>query len=81
MTFRHAAAAAALFVLCREFMTALAKPGSTSQRPGKMGSLVWTTPDALQFQINRNDVHAVNWGTNSFPHADTDYTSSCARIC
>lgn len=34
MTFRHAAAAAALFVLCLEFLAALAKPGSTSQRPG-----------------------------------------------
>ncbi|MBU4212543.1 MAG: glycoside hydrolase family 95 protein [Verrucomicrobia bacterium] len=27
---------------------------------GRMGMLVWTTPDALQFQINRVDVFAVN---------------------
>jgi len=27
---------------------------------GRMGTLVWTRPDAVHFQINRNDVFAVN---------------------
>ncbi len=44
---------------------------------GRMGSLVWSTPDALHFQVNRCDVHAVSCGTNSFPRASTDYASGC----
>lgn len=27
---------------------------------GTMGTMVWTTPDAIHFQINRSDVFAVN---------------------
>lgn len=47
---------------------------------GRMGSLVWTTPDALHFQINRTDVFAEDAGTVSFPEADSDYASGCAYV-
>jgi hypothetical protein len=47
---------------------------------GRMGSLVWTTPDALHFQINRCDVHAAGCSTNSFPRASTDYASGCGYV-
>ena len=47
---------------------------------GQMGSLVWTTPFALKFQINRVDVFAENSSTTSFPHADTDYASGCGYM-
>lgn len=47
---------------------------------GTMGSLVWSTPDALHFQINRADVHAVNCSTNSFPRASTDYSNGCGYV-
>ncbi|MDP2896007.1 MAG: hypothetical protein Q8Q12_05535 [bacterium] len=40
---------------------------------GRMGSLVWTAPTALRFQINRVDVFAENCETNSFPARDSDY--------
>jgi len=40
---------------------------------GRMGSLVWTTPSALKFQINRDDVYANNCYTNSFAERDSDY--------
>ena len=33
---------------------------------GRMGSLVWTTPNALRFQVNRNDVFATDSRTHSF---------------
>ena len=38
---------------------------------GRMGSLVWTTPSALKFQINRDDVYANNCYTNSFAELRT----------
>jgi hypothetical protein len=47
---------------------------------GRMGSLVWTTPSALQFQINRDDVFAENSTTHSFPERHTDYGSSCGQV-
>ena len=47
---------------------------------GTMGSLVWTTPDALHFQINRADVHAMGCSTDSFPRFSTDYSSSCGYV-
>ena len=43
---------------------------------GHMGSLVWTTPSALKFQINRSDVFAVDSTTTSFPQAESDYGSA-----
>ena len=38
---------------------------------GRMGSLVWTTPSALKFQINRCDVFGVDASSVSFPHQPT----------
>ncbi len=47
---------------------------------GRMGSLVWTTPSQLRFQINRVDVFAENCETNSFPVRDSDYGSGCGYV-
>ena len=55
---------------------------------GRMGTMVWTTPDGLQFQINRSDVFAVNrnhhgpWGIPFYqrPPGPTDFCGACARI-
>ena len=47
---------------------------------GRMGSLVWTTPQALHFQINRVDVHAMDSTTFSFPRADSDYGYGCGFV-
>lgn len=47
---------------------------------GRMGSLVWTTPSALHFQINRCDVFAEDSSTVSFPEADSDYASGCGYV-
>ena len=48
---------------------------------GRMGTLVWTTPDALQFQINRVDVFAVNRNAAG-AHAPgaTDYGGGCGWV-
>jgi hypothetical protein len=40
---------------------------------GRMGSLVWTTPTMMKFQINRDDVYANGASTNSFNTRDSDY--------
>ena len=47
---------------------------------GRMGTLVWTTPSALKFQINRPDVFAENCETHSFPERHTDYGSGCGYV-
>ena len=47
---------------------------------GRMGSLVWTTPSALKFQINRVDVFAADGRTVSFPDADSDFASGCGYV-
>ncbi|HLK64094.1 MAG TPA: DUF5703 domain-containing protein [Bryobacteraceae bacterium] len=47
---------------------------------GRMGSLVWSSPSALHFQINRADVFAENSSTVSFPRADTDYAGGCGYV-
>ncbi|HTB80219.1 MAG TPA: hypothetical protein VK717_04955 [Opitutaceae bacterium] len=47
---------------------------------GRMGSLVWTTPTALKFQINRPDVFANDSASNSFPARHTDYGSGCGYV-
>lgn len=48
---------------------------------GRMGTMVWTTPGTIEFQINRVDVFAVNRHTSSahFP-GPTDYGGGCARV-
>ena len=45
---------------------------------GRMGSLVWTTPRQLRFQINRADVYANDGATNSFFERHNDYCGGCA---
>src|ERR1700683_1810045 len=45
---------------------------------GRMGSLVWTTPRQLRFQINRADVYASNSASNSFFERHNDYCGGCA---
>jgi hypothetical protein len=47
---------------------------------GRMGSLVWTSPSALKFQINRVDVFATDGSTVSFPQADSDYAGVCGYV-
>ena len=47
---------------------------------GRMGSLVWTSPSALKFQINRVDVYASNSYTNSFNRRDWDYAYGCGYV-
>ena len=47
---------------------------------GRTGTLVWTSPSALKFQINRVDVFSSNASSVSFPRADSDYGSSCGYV-
>src|SRR5262249_55712315 len=54
---------------------------------GRMGTMVWTSPEAIHFQINRSDVFAVNRnhvGKESFPgftDQDTvDVCGACAQV-
>ena len=51
---------------------------------GRMGTLVWTTPSSLNFQINRVDVFAVNRNAAgehfSAAGATTDYCGTCAQL-
>lgn len=47
---------------------------------GRMGSLVWTTPRQLHFQINRVDVYGNNCQTNSFFQAHDDYCGGCSFL-
>jgi hypothetical protein len=61
------------------------KPASRSEEGmpvgnGRMGSLVWTTPSALKFQINRADVYPISCSTHSFPIRHTDYGSGCGYV-
>ncbi|MEI8375772.1 MAG: DUF5703 domain-containing protein [Planctomycetota bacterium] len=47
---------------------------------GRMGSLVWTTPDAVKFQLNRVDVFAAGCNTRAFPRAGSDYAGGCGMV-
>ena len=47
---------------------------------GRMGSLVWTSPSALKFQMNRVDVQAVNRETTSFFERNSDYMGGCGFV-
>jgi len=47
---------------------------------GRMGTLVWTTPNAIHFQINRNDVFAVNKNHVGPQFGPADYCGGCASI-
>ena len=47
---------------------------------GRMGTLVWTTPESLRMQINRVDVYANNSATNSFFERHNDYCGGCGYV-
>ena len=47
---------------------------------GRMGSLVWTSPMALRFQINRVDLQPINRDTRSFVERHSDYMGGCAFV-
>jgi len=47
---------------------------------GRMGTLVWTTPSQIRFQINRVDVYANNSYSNSFFERNNDYCGGCAHV-
>ncbi len=47
---------------------------------GRMGSLVWTSPTALKFQINRVDVQPMDRATTSFFERNSDYMGGCAFV-
>ena len=47
---------------------------------GRMGTLVWTTPTSLRFQINRVDVYANGCATNSFIERHNDYCGGCGFV-
>src|SRR5262247_2173847 len=47
---------------------------------GRMGSLVWTAPDALKFQINRVDVYGNDCHTDSFFERHSDYAGGCGFV-
>lgn len=47
---------------------------------GRMGTMVWTTPDTVRFRINRSDVFAINKDHKGDKYGPTDYWGGCARI-
>jgi hypothetical protein len=47
---------------------------------GRMGSLVWTGPEALKLQINRVDVFANNAASNNFYQRHTDYCGGVGMV-
>ena len=47
---------------------------------GCMGTMVWTTPGAVRFQINRSDVFAVNGNHRGEKAGAVDYWGGCASI-
>jgi hypothetical protein len=47
---------------------------------GRMGTLVWTSAGAVHFQINRNDVFAVNRNHAGAQFGPTDYCGGCASV-
>src|SRR5215813_1618395 len=47
---------------------------------GRMGTLVWTTPQSIRMQINRVDVYANNSYTNSFFERHNDYCGGCGYV-
>jgi len=47
---------------------------------GRMGTLVWTTPSALRFQINRADVYASGSASTSFPERNSEYAGGTGFV-
>ncbi|MCR2050090.1 DUF5703 domain-containing protein [Acetatifactor muris] len=47
---------------------------------GRMGTLVWLTPNALHMQINRVDVFGMDSSSRSVRGTDSDYSGGCAFL-
>jgi len=47
---------------------------------GRTGTLVWTTPAALHFQINRVDLFCMGNNSRSFPFGHNAYSSGCGYV-
>lgn len=47
---------------------------------GRTGSLVWTTPAALHFQVNRVDLFCMGKNSRSFPVGNNAYSSGCGFV-
>jgi hypothetical protein len=47
---------------------------------GRMGSLVWTIPSALKFQLNRVDVFGNNSSSRNFFERHTDYCNGAGAV-
>ena len=47
---------------------------------GRMGTLVWTTPAALHYQINHVDLFCSGKNTQASPKGHTDYSSGCGYV-
>jgi len=48
---------------------------------GTMGTMVWTTPDSLRFQVNRSDVFAVNKNHAAYQAAPMGPPSGPVDFC
>lgn len=47
---------------------------------GRMGSLIWTSPQAISYQINRIDVFSVNANTRTFDGTPRDYCGGSGLV-
>ena len=47
---------------------------------GRTGSLIWTTPEAFHFQINRVDLFCMGNNDRSFPLGHTSYSGGCGYV-
>ena len=47
---------------------------------GRMGTLVWTTPDALHYQINDDDLFCFGNNTLASAQGHTDYSAGCGYV-
>jgi len=47
---------------------------------GRMGTLVWTTPGALHYQINHVDLFCSGHDTQASPKGHTDYSAGCGYV-
>jgi hypothetical protein len=47
---------------------------------GRVGTLVWTTPAALHYQINHVDLFCFGNNTLAFSKGHTDYSSGCGYV-
>ena len=47
---------------------------------GRMGTLVWTSPNAIHYQINRVDVFAMGCNTTSFRDGHNNYSNGLGYV-